>query len=104
MTLQKLKLYKIAFQEHAFTFFTDIFSKAIWGDMGEDCASVTISTTKDLWHIHFIRTQTGEPLPLSDTVCNVIDEYEKDLNNEELFEFLNHHNIMKEFENSIPHE
>lgn len=101
MTLQKLILYKTAFQKLELTFFTDIFSKAIWGDMGEDCASVTITASETLWHVHFIRTQTGEPLPLSETVCNVIDEYEKELDDEELFEFLAHHNITKEFEDSI---
>lgn len=69
--------------------------------MGEDCASVSITSTKHNWHIHFVRTQTGEPLPLSETVCNIIDEYEKDVNDEELFEFLAHHNITKEFEDSI---
>ena len=37
----------------------------------------------------------------SDTVCNVIDEYEKDVCDEELYEFLAHHNILKEFEDTI---
>lgn len=101
MTLQQLANYRQHFQEHKTSFYTDIFSKAIWGDMGEDCASVTITTHENIWHIHFIRTQSGEPYPLSDTVCNVIDEYEKDVCDEELYEFLAHHSILKEFEDAM---
>ncbi len=34
------------------------------GDNGEDCASVTIHPTKEGWHLHYIRTQSGIPYPL----------------------------------------
>ncbi|MEG0330424.1 MAG: hypothetical protein RR624_08330 [Longicatena sp.] len=98
MTKQDLVIFKQAFIKHQYSFFTDIFSKPIWGDMGEDCASITLDVVQGHWHLHFIRTQCGEPLPLSDTVCNVIDEYNKELSDDELYEFLMLHNILKEFE------
>lgn len=101
MTLQNLKAYRARFAQTNHIFYTDIFSKPIWGDMGEDSASITLTVKDDVWHMQYIRTQSGEPLPLSDTVCNVIDEYEKDLNDEELFEFLAHHGIQKEFSDSV---
>lgn len=101
MTLHDLATYRTRFVQKNYTFFTDIFSKPIWGDMGEDCASVTITADERQWHLHYIRTQSGEPLPLSDTVCNVIDEYNKLLSDEDLFEFLAHHGIQKEFTDSV---
>lgn len=101
MTLQQLSDYKQTFATKHFAFFTDIFTKAIWGDMGEDTASITLSVKDDAWHLHFIRTQSGEPYPLSETVCNVIDEYEKTLSDEEVYEFLAHHSIIKEFEDAV---
>lgn len=101
MTTQIINDFKNKFIITNYAFFTDIFTKPIWGDMGEDTASITLTVVNDTWHLHFIRTQSGEPYPLSDTVCNVIDEYEKDLTDEELYEFLAHHNIMKEFEDTV---
>lgn len=101
MTLQELSNYRYQLSDTSFSFFTDIFTKAIWGDMGEDTASVTLTLHSHHWHMHFIRTQSGEPYPLSDTVCNIIDEYEKDLSDEELYEFLAHHGILQEFMNYI---
>lgn len=99
MTLQELSTYRQQLLNIPFSFYTDIFTKAIWGDMGEDTASVTLTIQNDGWHIHFIRTQSGEPYLLSDTVCNIIDEYEKDLSDDELYEFLAHHGILQEFDN-----
>lgn len=101
--MTKSKLYKVKqmFQEHSF--YTDLFSKPIWGDMGEDSASTYLSVMHNKWHLHFIRTQSGEPYPLSDTVCNVIDEYEKDLTDDEVFDFLMLHKKMKEFEEFMLH-
>lgn len=101
MDITKLTSYKYNYIKKKHSFFTDIFTKPIWGDMGEDTASITLTVIENTWHLHFIRTQSGEPYPLSETVCNVIDEYEKDLTDEEVFEFLAHHNIMKEFEDAI---
>lgn len=101
MTIQTIKDFKYKFINANHSFFTDIFAKPIWGDMGEDTASITLTVLNNTWHLHFIRTQSGEPYPLSETVCNVIDEYEKDLTDEELYEFLAHHNIMKEFEDTV---
>ena len=92
MTIQTINDYKNKFIISNYSFFTD---------MGEDTASITLTVMENTWHLHFIRTQSGEPYPLSDTVCNVIDEYEKDLTNEEVFEFLAHHNILKEFEDAV---
>lgn len=101
MTIQTIKDFKYKFINTNHSFFTDIFTKPIWGDMGEDTASITLTVLYNTWRLHFIRTQSGEPYPLSETVCNVIDEYEKDLTDEELYEFLAHHNIMKEFEDTV---
>lgn len=101
MRTKELSAYRQQFLGASFSFYTDIFTKAIWGDMGEDTASVTITIQNDCWHIHFIRTQSGEPYPLSDTVCNIIDEYEKDLSDDRLYEFLAHHGILQEFTNYV---
>lgn len=101
MQKNKLCFYKDQFKSNGSTYYTDIFSKPIWGDMGEDSASIYLSVKNNTWHIHFIRTQSGEPYPLSDTVCNIIDEYEKDLTDDELYDYLMLHNKMKEFEEFV---
>ncbi len=101
MRTKELSAYRQQFSNIPFSFYTDIFTKAIWGDMGEDTASVTITIENDYWHMHFIRTQSGEPYPLSDTVCNIIDEYEKDLSDDRLYEFLALHGILQEFANYV---
>lgn len=99
MTKNDLNKYKNAIQNDQF--FTDLFSKPIWGDMGEDSASIYLSVVNDSWHLHFIRTQSGEPYPLSETVCNIIDEYEKDLTDDEVYDFLMLHKKTKEFEDFL---
>ncbi|MEG0366382.1 MAG: hypothetical protein RR585_06075 [Coprobacillus sp.] len=99
MTKDNLKQYKTAIQSNQF--YTDLFSKPIWGDMGEDSASIYLSVVDDSWHLHFIRTQSGEPYPLSETVCNIIDEYEKDLTDDEVYDFLMLHKKTKEFEDFL---
>lgn len=96
--MTKINLPTIKQQFSTLSFYTDLFSKPIWGDMGEDSASIYLSVIDNTWHLHFIRTQSGEPFPLSETVCNVIDEYEKDLNDEELYDFLMLHRKLIEFE------
>ena len=98
MQPQKLSELRKYFAETKLQFFTDLYTKAIWGDMGEDCASIYLSANREAWHLHFIRTQSGEPYPLSENVCNVIDEYEKELNYNEAYDLLMLHNKMKEFE------
>lgn len=98
MTITQLAIARINFISCNKPFFTDIFTKSIWGGMGEDIASITLTVIDNSWHLHFIRTQSGQPYPFSDTVCNVIDEYEKNLSDEELYEFLAHHSILNEFE------
>lgn len=39
MTIQTINDYKNKFIISNYSFFTDIFTKPIWGDMGEDTAS-----------------------------------------------------------------
>ena len=68
MKLQELSTYRKKLSSTDFIYRADLFSKAIWGDMGEDCASIHVSAQDDHWHLHFIRTQSGEPYPLADTV------------------------------------
>ena len=101
MKLQELSTYRKKLSSTDFIYRADLFSKAIWGDMGEDCASIHVSAQDDHWHLHFIRTQSGEPYPLADTVCNVIDEYEKDLDDEALFDLLSMHQLIQDFQTSI---
>lgn len=101
MILQDLKIFHEICAQNDISYYTDLFSKSIWGDMGEDCASITIRTYKDQWLIHFIRTQSGEPYPLSETVCQVLDEYEKVLSHEALYDMLSLHRKLDEFENFI---
>lgn len=101
MKLQDLSAYRTTLSTTDFMYRADLFSKAIWGDMGEDCASIHVCAKQDHWHLHFIRTQSGEPYPLADTVCNVIDEYEKDMDDEALFDLLSMHQLLQDFQTSI---
>lgn len=101
MKLQELSTYRETLSSTHFIYRADLFNKAIWGDMGEDCASIQVCAEQDHWHLHFIRTQSGEPYPLADTVCNVVDEYEKDLNDEELFDLLSMHQLIQDFQTTI---
>lgn len=85
-----------------FCFQAEIMNKAIWGDMGEDSAMISVAVGIDgRWHLHFIRTQSGDPSPFDDFVCNVIDEYEKELDDEALFDVLALHALLPEFELSV---
>lgn len=84
-----------------FAFHSDLFSKPIWGDMGEDVASITISAAQGHWKLSYIRTQNGEPYPLADTVSNLIDRYEKELSEEGLYDYLSMHRLLPEFELAI---
>lgn len=97
MKLQDVTTYRKKLTGSDFIFRADLFSKAIWGDMGEDCASITLTAQGDHWHVSYIRTQSGEPYPLADTVCNVIDSYEKELNDEQTFDFLSMHQLLQGF-------
>lgn len=98
MQIQHLTIYHTTCLSEKREYYTELFSKAIWGDMGEDCASIHLQACEQGWLLHFIRTQSGEPYPLSDTVCNVIDEYEKLLSHEEVFDLLAMHRKLDEFE------
>ena len=40
MKLQELSTYRKKLSSTDFIYRADLFSKAIWGDMGEDCASI----------------------------------------------------------------
>lgn len=85
------------FKEKELAYYADIFNKAIWGDMGDDTASITISVKDDKWNLSFIRTQSGEPSAYSGFVCNVIDEYEKTFSDDELYDYLIFHNLWQDF-------
>ena len=54
MTIQTINDYKNKFIISNYSFFTDIFTKPIWGDMGEDTASITCTSSapKAVSHIH----------------------------------------------------
>lgn len=100
MQIQDLTTYKNKLKNTSFTFRAELFNKAIWGDMGEDSAQITITidTQHDAWHLAFIRTQSGDPSPFDDFVCNVIDEYEKDMQDAQLYDTLAMHSLLSDFE------
>lgn len=99
--MQEYKKIREVFYKKKLLYYTDIFSKPIWGDMGEDCASIRLTSNEEEWMLNFIRTQSGEPYPLSETVCNIIDQYEKVLNDNQLYDFLLLHNKLKEFQEFV---
>lgn len=82
-------------------FYTDLFNDDIWGDNGCDIASVTIHTTGSFWNIHYVRVQDGIPYPFAQHVSIVIDEYEKELNDEQFYDYLTIHNLLNEFETYV---
>lgn len=86
-----------------FIFQAEIMNKAIWGDMGEDSAMITITPGEknQRWHLHFIRTQSGDPSPFDDFVCQIIDEYEKELHDDALFDLLALHALLIDFERAM---
>lgn len=101
MNLQTIKTYRCALNDRDFCFRAELFNKAIWGDMGEDSAAISLSVKNELWHVSYIRTQSGEPYPLAETVCNLVDTYEKDLNDEQVYDYLSMHRLLQDFEYSV---
>lgn len=97
MIVQELTTKRSLFQNKDFHFQAEVFNKAIWGDMGEDSAQITITCTKDEWHLAFLRTQSGEPSAFDDFVCNIIDQYERTLSDEQLYDILTLHRLLPEF-------
>lgn len=97
MTPHSLTMYREQLTKD-FSFHAEVFNKPIWGDMGEDSAQVTITLKEQAWHIAFIRTQTGEPSPFDEFVCNIIDKYEKELTDEALYDMLALHALLSDFE------
>lgn len=83
-----------------FIFQAEVFNKAIWGDMGEDSAQIALTIAQDTWHLAFIRTQSGEPSPFDDFVCNIIDQYEKNLLDDEVYDMLALHTLLADFESA----
>ena len=78
-------------------FIHDLFCDDIWGDNGEDCATVRIQPKQEYWHLHYTRTQSGIPYPFAQYTSIVIDNYEKQLNDDELVTFLTMHNLQNQF-------
>ncbi len=97
MTVQDLASFHETLKQNNIPFYTDIFTDDIWGDMGVDTASVTVTANEDSWHIHYIRTQSGIPYIFADYVSNIVDEYHKDLSHEQFYDYLNLHNLQKAF-------
>lgn len=99
MTVQKLSSLHSDFQMQQLAYHTDIFTKFIWGEMGEDVASITITALPgSFWKLTYIRTQNGEPYFGSGTISNLIDQYEKIFTHEQLYQYLIDRCIMDEFE------
>lgn len=98
MQLQDIQFYRTLCKEKQIIYHTDIFTKFIWGDMGEDTASISIQIIDNHWHMHFIRTQSGEPSYNSGFMCNVIDQYERMWNDNELYTYLLDRSLCDEFE------
>lgn len=101
MTVQELASIHETLKQRNIPFYTDIFSDDIWGDMGVDTASVHVIAKQDGWHLHYIRTQSGIPYIFADYVSNIVDEYHKELTHEQFYDFLNLHNLLKEFTDFI---
>ena len=78
-------------------FITDLFCDDIWGDNGEDCATIHIQPSKDTWHLQYTRTQSGIPYPFAKHTSIVIDTYEKTLTDEQLFTYIMMHNLQDQF-------
>ena len=97
MTVQDLASFHKTLKQNNIPFYTDIFTDDIWGDMGVDTASVSVTANEDSWHIHYIRTQSGIPYIFADYVSNIVDEYHKDLSHEQFYDYLNLHNLQKAF-------
>lgn len=95
--MEQMQAYRELFIQHELAYYADIFNKAIWGDMGDDTASISIQATDSCWKLSFIRTQSGEPSAYSGFVCQVIDEYEKQFNDQEMHDYLIFHNLWQDF-------
>lgn len=94
MTLQELKEYR---KEKNTPFYAELFCDDIWGDNGEDCASITILPKEEGWYLHYIRTQSGIPYPFAAHTSKIIDEYEKVLQDEEFYDYLLLHGLQDTF-------
>lgn len=98
MNVNDLRTYRNEEKKSNFIFRAELFNKAIWGDMGEDSAQISVSINNPYWHYSFIRTQSGDPSPFDDYVCNIIDQYEKDIDDEQFYDILAMHALLADFE------
>ncbi len=78
-------------------FIQDLFCDDIWGDNGEDCATIRIQPKQDHWLLQYTRTQSGIPYPFAQHTSIIIDCYEKLLNDDELFTYLTMHHLQEQF-------
>lgn len=85
-------------------FIHDLFCDDIWGDNGEDCATIHIQPKEDAWHLQYVRTQSGIPYPFAQHTSILINRYEKLLSDEELFTYLTMHHLQEQFSHYIKTE
>lgn len=98
MTLEQLTNHHQQFLNKQLTFYAELFCDEIWCGLGEDCATISIQATPSAWLLHYIRTQNGVPCITSEYTSEVIDEYKKELSNDELYDFLTLHTISDTFD------
>lgn len=79
-------------------FYTDIFCDDILNDMAIDCASIELRATSEGWKLYYIRTQTGWfHFDQDEQETFLIDEYEKQMNHDELYMYIQLHGLQSDF-------
>ena len=94
----------VLFLQKDLTSYTDLFCDDILNDTVVDCASIDLKATQEGWNIHYVRTQTGWfNFDQDEQETLLIDEYDKQMNHNELYMYIQLHGLQSDFEAFIQH-
>lgn len=96
MNLEQMQQAHTLMQEKNASFFATIFHIDLCNDMGEDDATVTITTQGNDFLVHYLRSESGVFNDEFD--CRIIDEYKKTMTCEQLLDYLVFHQLVMDFE------
>ena len=96
MNLEQMQNAQKIMKDKNGSFFATIFHIDLCNDMGEDDATVTITALNDGFLVHYLRSESGVFNDEFD--CRIIDEYKREMNCEQLLDYLVFHQLVSDFE------
>jgi hypothetical protein len=102
MNIDTLKEAHALFLNKNLTYYTDLFCDDILNDTVCDCASIDLKANEEGWNLHYVRTQTGWfNFDQDEQETILIDEYNKKMNHDELYMYIQLHGLQSDFEGFI---